>query len=75
MKRIDYLFDSVALCATLAQTREIFQIVSLVITCVSFAVSIAYTIYKWYHKAKEDGKITVDEVKEVINDIKNEVKK
>ena len=72
--RIDYMFDSVALCATLAQTREIFQIVSLVITCISFAISIAYTVYKWYHKAKEDGKITGEDIKELIDDIK-QVKK
>lgn len=75
MKRPDYILDSVALAATLIQTKEVFQVVSLIITCLSFAVSIAYTIYKWYKKAKADGKITVDEVKEVIENIKEVSKK
>ena len=75
MKRPDYILDSVALAATLIQTKEVFQVVSLIITCLSFIVSIAYTIYKWYKKAKADGKITVDEVKEVIENIKEVSKK
>ena len=75
MKRPDYILDSVALAATLIQTKEVFQVVSLIITCLSFTVSIAYTIYKWYKKAKADGKITVDEVKEVIENIKEVTKK
>ena len=75
MKRPDYILDSVALAATLIQTKEVFQVVSLIITCLSFTVSIAYTIYKWYKQAKADGKITVDEVKEVIENIKEVTKK
>lgn len=75
MKRVDLGLNVIAISATLAQTKESFQIASLVLTCISVAISIAYTVYKWYKKASADGKITADEIKEGIEQIKEEIKK
>lgn len=65
----------VATCLTgsVSQTNETMQIINLVITCVVGVVTLAYTIYKWYKKAKSDGKITKEEVNELIEDVKEEI--
>lgn len=57
------------------QTDEIFQIVNLVLTILATIFSISFTIYNWYRKAKEDGKITKEEVDELIDDLKNKKEK
>lgn len=49
---------------TIAQTDEIFRIISLVLTIISAVVVLARNIYEWYIKAKKDGKITAEEVKQ-----------
>ena len=59
---------------TIIQTNQIFQIIEMVLAIISFAVSICYTIYKWYSKAKEDGKITKEEVEELVDEIKDDLK-
>lgn len=55
----DYTLGAVGSAAswicTIAQTNEIF--------------TIAFTIYKWYNKAKEDGKITKEEIEDLADDI------
>ena len=67
---------------TIAQTDEIFRIISLVLTIISAVVVLARNIYEWYIKAKKDGKIDANEGKELIdivddgvNNIKDNIKK
>lgn len=67
---------------TIAQTDEIFRIISLVLTIISAVVVLARNIYEWYLKAKKDGKIDANEGKELIdivddgvNDLKDNIKK
>lgn len=74
------IFFSVIL--TVTQTNETFRTISLILTIIATAVVLARNIYDWYIKAKRDGKIDKDEVKDLIdivdkgvNDIKNEVDK
>lgn len=58
---------------TAVQTSEVFQIVSLVITCLAGLFTIVYTIWKWYRRAKADGKITEDEVDELMDELKDKI--
>lgn len=67
---------------TIAQTDEIFRIISLILTIISTIVVLARNIYNWYMKAKADGKIDAKETKDLIdivdkgvNDIKDNIKK
>lgn len=71
--RIDYILDGVVLTSAAASIEQTIQIVLLVLGCVSSAISIAYTIYKWWKKAKADGKITKEEIKEGVDLLQNEV--
>ena len=73
MKRYDYLCESVAVVTTITQTQQVFQIVSLILTCLSVAVSLCFTLYKWHKEAKKDGKIDNKEIDEAINIVKDHV--
>lgn len=62
---------------TIAQTDEIFRIISLVLTIISAVIVLARNVYEWYLKASADKKLSKDELKELLNiidDSVNEVK-
>lgn len=52
---------------TATQTKEIFEIISLVLSILISILIIVSKIINWYQKAKEDGKITSDEIKDGID--------
>ena len=58
---------SAAVSSTIVQTEHVFQIIQIVITCIAAAVSLAYTLYKWWKKSSQDDKIDIDELKEGID--------
>ena len=72
MKSNDYLsyVGSVfgTICTAL-QTDEVLRYIQLGLTILSTLFAIAFTIYKWWKKASEDGKITSEEVKDLTDDI------
>ena len=55
----------------ITQTNELFQLIQIIIGCISGAVVLAYTIWRWYKNAKKDGKITEDEVDDLFQQITN----
>lgn len=55
---------------TAIQANEVLQIIQAILTVIGLLITIAYTIWKWYKKAKEDGKITDEEVDELMDDLK-----
>ena len=74
--------NGVMYALTATQTKEVFEIISLILSIIISCLIVVSKIIEWYKKAKEDGKITVDEVKEGVdilsdgvNDIKNQVDK
>lgn len=75
MKRLDAIGDALAVAFTLLQTDEILQIVSIIGTIISIVISIAFTLWQWWKKAKEDGKIDTSELKDGINIVKDGVEK
>lgn len=60
---------------TALQTKEVFQVINLVLTSIAFIISIAYTVWKWYRKAKADGKITEDEIDELADSLHDTITK
>ena len=75
---IEYASCGVGAVLTVVQTNQVFQLVSLILTCIATAVALGFTIYKWYKAAKADGKIDDKEVEELVNIIKDsadEIKK
>lgn len=58
---------------TALQTNEIFQTISLIASIVTSCVLIAYRVWKWSKEAKADGKITKEEVEDLIEIVKDGV--
>ena len=56
---------------TAIQANEVLQIIQAILTVLGLLVTISYTIWKWYKKAKADGKITENEVDELMDDLNN----
>ena len=59
-----------------SQANELLQVIQIALSIIAFIVTISYTIYKWYKRAtnsNSDGgsKITKDEVKDLIKDLKD----
>lgn len=65
---------SFAAILTALQTQEVFQIISLVLTCLATVVTLAFTLWKWWKSAKEDGKITKEEIQQGIDIVTDGVK-
>lgn len=63
----------ISVVATGLQTNQVFATIQIIITCISGILTIAMMIYNWYKAAKSDGKIDADEVKDLINQVKDEV--
>lgn len=59
--------SSLSAVGTSIQTNEVLQIISLVLTILGTLITfIVLPLLNWYIKAKKDGKITIDEVKEGV---------
>jgi hypothetical protein len=71
---VGFAGSSVSTVLTITQTNEVFQTVQLIFSILAFVVTIAYTVWKWYKKAKQDGKITPEEVEELFDNLKNNIK-
>lgn len=64
-----YGADILGAVFTAVQTDTTLQIISLIMTIIATVFSIAFTIYKWYKSAKADGKITKDEIDDLIDEL------
>lgn len=70
---VGFTGSGISTVLTITQTNEVFQTVQLIFSILAFLVTIAYTVWKWYKKAKQDGKITTEEVEELFNNLKNNI--
>ena len=67
--RIDLMAEAVAGIATALQTDGLLRFISFILTAISVMISIAFTLYKWHKKALEDGRITTDELSELVDEL------
>ena len=44
------------------QSNEVFQIIELISSIVLTVLLVSYRLWKWYKEAKQDGKISKDEI-------------
>lgn len=70
---VGFTGSGISTVLTITQTNEVFQTVQLIFSILAFLVTIAYTVWKWYKKAKQDGKITPEEVEELFDNLKNNI--
>ena len=70
-EHLDILGIGIQAIFTAVQTDEVLRWISFGFTLVSVILTIAYNIWRWWKKSKEDGKISmkeVDELGEIIKD-------
>ena len=70
-EHLDILGIGLQAIFTAIQTDEVLRRISFGFTLVSVILTIAYNIWRWWKKSKEDGKISmkeVDELGEIIKD-------
>lgn len=66
---------ALGIVGTATQTNEVLQTISLIVTIVGACVSMLLVpLLSWYQKAKEDGKITPEELKEGAETLKEGIK-
>lgn len=73
-EHLDILGIGLQAIFTAIQTDEVLRWISFGFTLVSVILTIAYNIWRWWKKSKEDGKISmkeVDELGEIIKDGSN----
>ena len=58
---------------TFTQTKEIFEIVSLVLSILISVIILLSKIVNWYKNAKQDGQISKEEIQDGINIVKEGV--
>lgn len=58
---------SVSATGTAIQPNEILQTISLIITILGGIITIVFALLSWWQRAKRDGKIDKDEIKEAID--------
>lgn len=57
--------------STVLQANELFQLIQAILSILVLLVTLGYTIWKWYKKAKKDGKITEEEYDELVDNLKD----
>ena len=66
---LNYGMNILGFCFTAIQTDRLLSYISLALTIIATIVSIAFTIYKWYNKAKADGHIDKEEVDDLLDEL------
>lgn len=70
-EHLDILGIGLQAIFTAIQTDEVLRWISFGFTLVSVILTIAYNIWRWWKKSKEDGKISIDEVDELVDIVKD----
>lgn len=65
---------SVSATGTALQTNSVLSTISLIITIIGGLITIAMALINWFQKAKADGKIDKDEIKEGLEIIEQGAK-
>lgn len=78
MKHLDILGNTGAVFFTALQIdtvgiQDAISIICLVLTCVSVLLSIVSKVINWYNKSKQDGHISQEEIKEIAEEIRDEI--
>lgn len=70
-EHLDILGIGIQAILTAIQTDEVLRRVAFGFTIFSVILNIAYNIWRWWRKSKEDGKISMNEVDELVDIVKD----
>lgn len=72
-KVIDCCMLGLNVILTASQANERLQTIQLILNIISIVIVIIINLLRWYTSSKQDGKITIDELEEGANIIKDGV--
>lgn len=76
MQKITNIICSICTGVSAITIKDIDSLLSIIMTCICLAVTIANFIKTRVDKAKEnDGKVTLDEVEDIVNDLNEQLDK
>ena len=67
--------SSISWILTVTQVNEVFEIIQIIFSCLVSLITILYIVWKWYKRAKADGKITAEEIEELKKEVDENVKR
>ena len=70
-EHLDLFSIGIQAILTAVQTDEVLRWVTFGFTIFSVILNIAYNVWRWWRKSKEDGKISMDEVDELVDIVKD----
>ena len=70
-EHLDILGIGIQAILTAVQTDEVLRWIAFGFTLFSVILNIAYNVWRWWRKSKEDGKISMDEVDELVDIVKD----
>ena len=70
-EHLDILGIGLQAILTAIQTDEVLRWISFGFTIFSVILNIAYNVWRWWRKSNEDGKISMDEVDELVDIVKD----
>ena len=70
-EHLDLFSIGIQAVLTAVQTDEVLRRISFGFTIFSVILNIAYNVWRWWRNSKKDGKITMDEVDELVDIVKD----
>lgn len=70
-KMVDCCMIGLNVILTASQANERLQTIQLILNIISIIIVIIINLLRWYTSSKQDGKITIDELEEGANIIKD----
>ena len=68
---VGYVACAVETVTTPIQTNQTYQIIQIILAIITFFITNGFVIWKWFKKAKKDGKITDEEIDELFDELEN----
>ena len=72
---LEIIGNGVMYALSVSQTKEIFEIVSLILSIAISVLILISHIITWVKKANADGKITEEEIEELVSTTKEDIEK
>lgn len=76
---VGYSGTAIETALAVTQANELLQVIQIILSIIAFVVTISYTVYKWYKKAKDEdsdggSNITKAEIENLVHDLEEKIK-
>jgi len=68
---IGFITTPLSMVLVTLQSNQLFQIIQIILTCITLLITAVYSLWKWYKEAAKDKKLDAEELKELGNIVDN----